>query len=367
MALVDGGVFSDELREFYHELDKEVFRRYHTLVLFIATSTALHYSMLSVSMLLDWTWWPGSRGAINDHLVQAKSYSLSVIFVLATAFVGSHWCTATSFQRIVTFVVLVAILLNTAPSVVRTFWYAGCESCTDRHEQLIAHNIAHSANSSVQTLSFVYPTKSPSEVRSRLHGLVLHPSFFVPGGQGPRFTEDVEEWVVSIVSRQLSNNWMVALVVMLMAGVSPLPPLSSIVICLIFTFCQLYPSLIELHWSATSGSGPGCCTLKKQMPVLVGPFLTVFVVIRLLLEYSLLKSFRLWHLNKEMLQREKGRLQYESSIARHNAERNKHIARAIVQMYKELSNQRSRLARPSSDNGSISISSSSNKLSSLIA
>ena len=57
----------------------------------------------------------------------------------------------------------------------------------------------------------------------------------------------------------------------------------------------------------------------------------------------------------------------DRSIARHNAERNKHIARAIVQMYKELSNQRSRLARPSSDNGSISISSSSNKLSSLIA
>mmetsp|Transcript_65586 Transcript_65586/g.129912 ORF Transcript_65586/g.129912 Transcript_65586/m.129912 type:complete len:112 (+) Transcript_65586:3177-3512(+) len=53
------------------------------------------------------------------------------------------------------------------------------------------------------------------------------------------------------------------------------------------------------------------------------------------------------YLNKEALQKEKERLQFESSIAKHNAERNKAIAQAILQMYAKR-NKRPSLAMPSS-------------------
>ena len=188
--------------------------------------------MVSLSLLLDWDWWPATHGAVDmdtGYPQHIEAHTLCAVSILAFAFARSRWCTPTTFQHAVLVVLLVIIVfVGIRPLHYRMInpdakpgnnWLSGCEACTNRHEQLVA-NIAAGRlanDSAVQTISFVYPRRSGRD-HSQLYGLVLHPQHFRPGGQGPRFTDELEAWMSSILTVQLHDNWNVVFVSLLLAG-----------------------------------------------------------------------------------------------------------------------------------------------------
>jgi len=355
---------------FRTEFRQYTFRIFHGPSTCMAMAVAMHCVILTVSLHFDWDWWPGAHGAGDGSYLQLiEKYSMTFISLLYLVYLV-RWASPTTF-RAVTFISLLLLFSVSAFAIFHyrvsnmdahpgNHWISGCVPCSNRQWQLHNTGIANgtTANAAdhvyhnrtdrtlVESISFVYPKtiRRGSMVNQgpRLHGLVLHPRRFKSGGQGPRFTEGVEEWLLSILTNQLRENWKIAMGSLLLTGASPLPPLPSLLIVAIFTTFALYPTLIELHWGATSVSSRGCCALTRVLPFLVGPYVVLVVTIRVFIEYSLAKSFLIWSLRKEMVSREKERLDFEARIANHSAERNRHGAeryKAILQAVLSLKTQ----------------------------
>ena len=95
------------------------FRTMHRPTCLVGCLLAGHYSVLSISALCGWSWWPYSEGAIPsaDVMHHVEVHGSAAIGVAGCLFLFSQQCTRSSFQPVI-FICMFTVMMLYANRVV---------------------------------------------------------------------------------------------------------------------------------------------------------------------------------------------------------------------------------------------------------
>jgi len=318
--------FARQMLPSSHQLHRDL--RCHTLstlqtpLSFVQLLWTSHLTMLSLASLFDWSWYPVSTGfRIVDHpadvIRHMRVHGMTLSSIAMLAFMRSRLCTALAFERAAWVYMAVLVVAYCSEYFVDAWTEVFCSRC-------VAGLLNYTRAADGQAVHYSQP--APDDYRMGLFGIILRQGVEGNFNNSPSMTPTVEEWAKSLVSTTLDSASFTHVYAVMIAFLSPVPPLQTMLLIVPFTYTRFYfEESVDLKWTL-EGLPRACCALGRPLTFQYSLFLFVLFAYTVHREWSALLSSQLSQAQRdlaavriEQLTREKERLDYERRLSLHIA------------------------------------------------
>ena len=347
----------------HQELSRHRFTMSKKPLTYIAGIAAFHFSMLSLAMIFDWSWYPVSTGGVSLDLPHALQWhivchSRSLLTLGGFCYMLSRYCHAANYERMLFVYAFTVITLCECNQLRFTLPYSLARigepsllllaqthfhSHPPRYDGTHAHHACRTtfctatrravrvsimdtrrnmtracgelispeqqlrvlAAAGEQLLPVVLTSLRFATCKSSLYGLVLkqvpHPSTSYTLGMAPA----LELWARLVINRALENLSSSDLFAALLTIVSPMPPIHTIALAVYLTYLRYWMDSLYLGWHFDGGLHPSCCSLSRPLPFYSGPFLVLLFLFTIYRQWCAIQLWNMRQLELCLIKRQK--------------------------------------------------------------